>query len=127
MQINQGSDEYPQFLNKGYQNVQFFHLSFSFFPFCFVEWTVKYFQQRIVFKIDCFCWIEAAAKGMKDVSLTDVRVQSEEIITIVANVGNILRVDQVELERKERNHHILQNFGKALWKVLKEYKKKLEV
>ncbi|KAG5590813.1 hypothetical protein H5410_041327 [Solanum commersonii] len=85
-EINQGSDECPQLLNK-----------------------------------------EAAAKGMKDVSLTDVRVQSEEIITIVANVGNILRVDQVELERKERNHHILQNFGKALWKVLKEYKKKLEV
>ncbi|XP_049362570.1 LOW QUALITY PROTEIN: kinesin-like protein KIN-6 [Solanum verrucosum] len=85
-EINQGSDECPQLLNK-----------------------------------------EAAAKGMKDVSLTDVRVQSEEIITIGANVGNILRVDQVELERKERNHHILQNFGKALWKVLKEYKKKLEV
>ncbi|XP_015167766.1 kinesin-like protein KIF22 isoform X7 [Solanum tuberosum] len=85
-EINQGSDECPQLLNK-----------------------------------------EVAAKGMKDVSLTDVRVQSAEIITIVANVGNILRVDQVELERKERNHHILQNFGKALWKVLKEYKKKLEV
>ncbi|XP_010324875.1 kinesin-like protein KIN-6 isoform X5 [Solanum lycopersicum] len=85
-EINQGSDECPQLLNK-----------------------------------------EAAAKGMKDVSLTDSRVQSEEIISIEANVGNILRVDQVELERKERNHHILQNFGKALWKVLKEYKKKLEV
>lgn len=70
---------------------------------------------------------EAAAKGMKDVSLTDVRVQSEEIIITEANVRNILRVDHIELERKERNHQILQNFGKALWKVLKEYKKKLEV
>lgn len=80
-----------------------------------------------MFKIDCFCWIEAAAKGMKDVSLTDVRVQSEEIIITEANVRNILRVDHIELERKERNHQILQNFGKALWKVLKEYKKKLEV
>lgn len=85
-QINQGSDECPQFLNE-----------------------------------------EAAAEGMKAVSLTDVRVQSEEIITIEANERNILRVDHVELERKERNHQILQNFGKALWKVLKEYKRKLEV
>lgn len=70
---------------------------------------------------------EAAAEGMKDVSLADVRVQSEEIITMEANERNILRVDHVELERKERNHQILQNFGKALWKVLKEYKRKLEV
>ncbi|XP_055820202.1 kinesin-like protein KIN-6 isoform X2 [Solanum dulcamara] len=70
---------------------------------------------------------KAAAKGMKDVSLIDVHVQSEEIITTEANVRNNLRVDHVELERKERNHQILQNFGKALWKVLKEYKKKLEV
>lgn len=127
MQINQGSDECTQLLNKGYQKVQIFHLFLSFFHIFFVAWTVKYLQQRIVFKIVSFCWIEAAAKGMKDVSLTDVHVQSEEIITTEANLRNILRVDHVELERKERNHQILQNFGKALWKVLKEYKKKLEV
>ncbi|MCE5166051.1 hypothetical protein HAX54_014335, partial [Datura stramonium] len=70
---------------------------------------------------------EAAAEGMKDVSSADVRVQSEKIITMEANERNILRVDHVELERKERNHQILQNSGKALWKVLKEYKRKLEV
>ncbi|XP_070038757.1 kinesin-like protein KIN-6 isoform X8 [Nicotiana tomentosiformis] len=70
---------------------------------------------------------EAAVEGVKDDSLTGVLVQSEEIITIEANERNILRVDHVELERKERNHQILQNFGKALWKVLKEYKRKLEV
>ncbi|KAK4338570.1 hypothetical protein RND71_043057 [Anisodus tanguticus] len=70
---------------------------------------------------------DAAAEGTKDVSLTDVRVQSDEIITIEANERNIHRVDHVELEMKERNHLILQNFGKALWKVLKEYKRKLEV
>ncbi|XP_009766521.1 uncharacterized protein LOC107769072 isoform X4 [Nicotiana tabacum] len=69
---------------------------------------------------------EAAVEGVND-SLADVLVQSEEIITIEANERNILRVDHVELERKERNHQILQNFGKALWKVLKEYKRKLEV
>ncbi|CAN4115712.1 unnamed protein product [Withania somnifera] len=70
---------------------------------------------------------EAAVKGRKVVNLTDVRVQSEEIISIEANERNILRVDHVELEKKEKNHQILQNFGKALWKVLKEYKRKLEV
>ncbi|XP_019227109.1 PREDICTED: kinesin-like protein KIN-6 isoform X4 [Nicotiana attenuata] len=70
---------------------------------------------------------EAAVEGVKDDSLADVLVQPEEIITIEANERNILRVDHVELERKERNHQILQNFGKALWKVLKEYKRKLEV
>ncbi|XP_047251675.1 kinesin-like protein KIN-6 isoform X1 [Capsicum annuum] len=70
---------------------------------------------------------EAAAEGMKNVSLTDVRAQSEEIITVEANERNILRVDHVDMEREERNHQILQNFSKALWKVLKEYKRKLEV
>ncbi|XP_060178622.1 kinesin-like protein KIN-6 isoform X2 [Lycium barbarum] len=70
---------------------------------------------------------EAAAEGMKDVSLTDVRVQSEEIITREANEKKNLRIDHFELERKERNNQILQNFGKALWKVLKECKRKLEV
>jgi kinesin family protein 18/19 len=35
--------------------------------------------------------------------------------------------DFVDLAEKERNHQIMQNFAKALWNVLKQYKQKLEV
>ncbi|XP_062163300.1 kinesin-like protein KIN-6 isoform X1 [Alnus glutinosa] len=34
--------------------------------------------------------------------------------------------DFVDLAEKERNHQIMQNFAKALWNVLKQYKQKLE-
>ncbi|KAG6750845.1 hypothetical protein POTOM_045360 [Populus tomentosa] len=35
-----------------------------------------------------------------------------------------VKLDSVDLPR-ERNHHVMQNFAKALWNVLKQYKEKL--
>ncbi|KAL3505414.1 hypothetical protein ACH5RR_035255 [Cinchona calisaya] len=65
----------------------------------------------------------------KDVNgnLTEILVESEACVGCEANEGIYIKGGPIQLEKRNREHHIMVNFAKALWNVLKQYKEKLEM
>lgn len=58
--------------------------------------------------------------------MTEISVETEEFVGRKVNEGIYIK-DPLELEKRNREQQIMVNFSKALWNVLKQYKKKLEV
>lgn len=53
--------------------------------------------------------------------------EAAKIYRLDAGENATTKSDFVDGPEKERNHQILQNFTKAMWNVLKQYKQKLKV
>lgn len=66
-------------------------------------------------------------KEDKDGNLTEIVVESEESLSCKVKDGLHIKEDPIELAMRDRQHQIMVKFAKALWDVLKQYKKKLEV
>ncbi|KAH7847675.1 hypothetical protein Vadar_028813 [Vaccinium darrowii] len=69
---------------------------------------------------------EALPKEIKEFEAQDSLIHPGTTIKLDMNDGKSLGEGSIELE-KERKNVIMQNFAKAIWNVLKQYKGKLEV
>ena len=64
---------------------------------------------------------------LKETGTVQALVQSPRNAKLDANDSTFLKLNDFDLAKSERNNQIMQGFAKALWKVLKQYKDKLEV
>ncbi|KAL6990452.1 hypothetical protein U1Q18_045380, partial [Sarracenia purpurea var. burkii] len=102
----------------------FFHdILLQFTPFWY--FTLLYLSRR-TYAILGFFETDTLPQEIKEVEPQNGSVHSTTTINLEVNDGTSLEEGSTEL-KKERNHMIMQNFAKALWSVLKQYKKKLEV
>ncbi|CAH9142415.1 unnamed protein product [Cuscuta epithymum] len=71
---------------------------------------------------------EHIARGVDDKKLIEASIHSEQDLD-GANVNDRFSAMAVQtnIEGKDRQYQVLLGFSKALWKLLKDYKKKLEV
>lgn len=69
---------------------------------------------------------EALPKEIKEFEAQDCLIHPVSTIKLDMNDGKSLGEGSIESE-KERKNVIMQNFAKAIWNVLKQYKGKLEV
>lgn len=85
----------------------------------------------------CFIWTEVAFKevndgrkineDIEDCNLKVVASQSKGFAGLETNGRASLNGSCSKSADSDRKHQIMQEFSKALWNVLKQYKKKLEV
>ncbi|XP_034677569.1 kinesin-like protein KIN-6 isoform X4 [Vitis riparia] len=74
----------------------------------------------------CVCDEEVNPEELKETGTVKALVQSPRNSKLDVYDSTFLKLNGVELAKRERNNQIMQGFAKALWDVLKQYKEKLE-
>ncbi|KAJ9675022.1 hypothetical protein PVL29_024118 [Vitis rotundifolia] len=74
----------------------------------------------------CVCDEEVNPEKLKETGTIKALVQSPRNSKLDVYDSTFLKLNGVELAKRERNNQIMQGFAKALWNVLKQYKEKLE-
>lgn len=86
----------------------------------------------MVFRLPAIHFVLVTQLASSDLSRRSDRVsyflsEAAKIYRSDAGENATTKSDFVDGPEKERNHQILQNFTKAIWNVLKQYKQKLKV
>lgn len=96
--------------------------------FCFFLCSLHFrFRVFTVVKFVLLVWTELIPEKDPEVETNDSSAEFPVVIDLDRNENKSYKENITDSAKIARENQIISNFSRALWKVLKEYKNKLEV